>query len=569
MEAAMIDPETLKRIIAEGEDQDREFKSDSRREFSDRELFEEIVALANSKGGVLLIGVEDDGEVTGSRPRHGNSTNPRRLQAAIFNNTVPSINTRVSVVPHPHGDVISIEVDRYPEPCATATGKALRRSVGADGTPATVPFYPREQHSTRIDLGLLDFSAQPFEQASFKDLDPLQFLRLRRTIERLGGDKNVLHADDREMAKALRLVKTSGKKLVPTVAGLLLLGKPEPLAELIPTHVLHFQVLGPSENVEVNQSFSAPLLEVIDQVEERFQTRNKEKEIQVGLFRLPVPDYSLDGFRESVNNAVLHRDYTRLDHVYVQWHPDHIVITNPGGFPEGVTLDNFLVHEPKPRNIRLAEAFKRIGLIEQTGRGIDRIFLGQLRYGRPIPDYTRSDNKNVRVVLRGGKGSLEFAAFVFQEDRQGKTLNLDELIALNALFFERRIDADTVGRLIQKAQGESRAILEGLQERGLVEARGEKRGRVYHLSATLYRRMKHPEGYVRAHGIDAIRHEEMVIAYVKKERKIARGEAAGLCALSDDQATRLLKKMTEKQWLAIKGTPPRWVYYVLGPKAPT
>ena len=59
-----------------------------------------------------------------------------------------------------------------------------------------------------------------------------------------------------------------------------------------------------------------------------------------------MPDYSLEGFREAVNNALLHRDYTRLDHVYVQRHPDHILMTNPGGFPEGVTLDNFLVHEP-------------------------------------------------------------------------------------------------------------------------------------------------------------------------------------------------------------------------------
>src|SRR5207247_149928 len=104
---------------------------------------------------------------------------------------------------------------------------------------------------------------------------------------------------------------------------------------------------------------------------------------------------------------------------------DHILITNPGGFPDGVTLENLLVHEPKPRNNLLAEAFKRIGLIEQTGRGIDKIYLGKLRYGRPIPDYTRSDDNNVRVVLRGGEGSLRFAAFVFEEDRQGRSLALD------------------------------------------------------------------------------------------------------------------------------------------------
>ncbi|MEW5919846.1 MAG: ATP-binding protein [Bacillota bacterium] len=44
-------------------------------------------------------------------------------------------------------------------------------------------------------------------------------------------------------------------------------------------------------------------------------------------------------------------------------------------------------------NPRLAEAFKRVGFIEQTGRGVDKIYMGQLHYGRPIPDYSRSDSE--------------------------------------------------------------------------------------------------------------------------------------------------------------------------------
>ncbi len=61
----------------------------------------------------------------------------------------------------------------------------------------------------------------------------------------------------------------------------------------------------------------------------------------------------------------------------------------------------------------------RFGLVEQTGRGVDKIFMGQLRYGRPAPDYSRSDSEGVRVVLRGGEASLEFSAFVFEQDQAG------------------------------------------------------------------------------------------------------------------------------------------------------
>lgn len=174
----------LQVLIQAGESLTVEFKSD-RQSLRDSTIYEEIVAMANTKGGTLLIGVEDDGTVSGARPRHGSSTDPAKLQAAIFNNTVPNVNTRIKVVQYPHGPVIAIEVDIYPEPCATASGKSVRRTIGGDGKPQTVPYYPRDQRSCRTDMGLLDFSAQVVEDAAMDSLDPLEFERLRQTIARL------------------------------------------------------------------------------------------------------------------------------------------------------------------------------------------------------------------------------------------------------------------------------------------------------------------------------------------------------------------------------------------------
>jgi ATP-dependent DNA helicase RecG len=512
---------------------------------------------------VLLIGVENDGTVTGARSRHGTTTDPTKLQSAIFNNTVPSINTRVTMVAHAKGLVLAIEVDSYPEPCATATGRALRRAIGPDGKPQTVPFYPRDQRSRRVDLGLLDFSAQPLEAVGWDDLDPLEFERLRQTVARLRGDQALLELSSEDIAKALRLVETRRGRLVPNVAGLLLLGREEVIRDTLPTHQCYFQVLDDQGNVRANDPFPRPLLSILGELESRFAARNEEQEVSVGLFRVPVPDYPSEGFREALNNAVLHRDYSRLGAVYVQWHPDHLLIASPGGFPEGITVSNLLVHEPKPRNPRLAEAFRRIGLIEQTGRGVDRIFMGQLRYGRPAPDYTRSNGEGVRVVLRGGQASLEFAALVFEQDRRGTPLTLDELMVLNTLFFERRIDSEAAGRLIQKGVAEGRVVLERLQERGLIEAVGERRGRAYHLSAGLYRRLGQPEGYVRTHGISPNRQEAMVLEYVQAHGRIERKHVIELCGLSSQQAGRLLQRMCKSKKLVRQGAPPRWTFYVL------
>jgi ATP-dependent DNA helicase RecG len=291
----------------------------------------------------------------------------------------------------------------------------------------------------------------------------------------------------------------------------------------------------------------------LEDVEKRFSARNEERELTVGMFRLPVPDYSPEGFREAVSNAVLHRDYARNEAVYVQWQVDHLLIASPGGFPEGVTVDNLLVHEPKPRNPRLAEAFRRIGLVEQTGRGVDKIFLGQLRYGRPGPDYSRSDSTGVRVVLRGGQPSLQFAAFVYEQDKAGNPLTLDEMLVLNALFFERRINTTDAGRLIQKGTPEARAVLERLHERGMIEARGEKRGRVYHLAASLYRRLGEVSGYVRSRGFDRIQQRQMVLSAVQAQGQITRKKTAELCRISEDQASRLLRKLCENKQLELIG----------------
>jgi len=555
-----MDAERLQTVIQAGESLTVEFKSD-RRQISDNTVYEEVVALANTEGGVLLVGVEDDGSVTGAKPRHGSTTDPIKLQAAIFNNTVPNVNTRVSVPVLPQGPVIAIEVDQYPEPCATASGKSLRRTIGADGKPQTVPFYPRDQRMRRASLGLLDFSAQAMESVGFANLNPLAFERVRQAVSRLRGDRALLRLNDKELAKALRLVETRRGHLVPNLAGLLLLGHEEVLREVTPTHEVFFQVLDEQGNVKVNDVFHGPLIQLLDELEKRFEARNEEHEVTVGLFRVPIPDYSSDGFREAVNNAVLHRDYSQLGAVYVQWHPDRLLITNPGSFPEGITVNNILVHEPKPRNPRLAEAFRRIGLIEQTGRGVDKIFMGQLRYGRPAPDYSRTDSTGVRVVLRGGQPSLQFAAFVYEQDKNNASLTLDELLILNSLFFERRIDTERAGRLIQKGVSEARAVLERLHERGMIEARGEKRGRVYHMAASLYRRLGDIPAYVRSRGFDQIQQRQMILEAVEAEGKITRKKTAELCRISSPQAYHILSKLVSEGQLEMLGQG-RGAYYV-------
>jgi len=74
-----------------------------------------------------------------------------------------------------------------------------------------------------------------------------------------------------------------------------------------------------------------------------------------------------------------------------------------------------------PRNPRLADAFKRAGLVERTARGIDTIFREQVRNGRPAPSYERSTETDVVLVLSGGAANLDFVRLVVEEGRQAWT----------------------------------------------------------------------------------------------------------------------------------------------------
>jgi ATP-dependent DNA helicase RecG len=557
--------EELQRLIAAGESLSVEFKGEERAALNDRELVEAVACLANRQGADpawLLIGIEDDGRITGARPRHGSGTASHKLAALIANRTRPSITVNVEVITlHDHA-VIAIEVPHQRQPVGTSEGVYLRRVLGGDGRPACVPMDVYAMQSLQSDRGLLDPSAQRVAGARWEDLDPLEFERFRRSVrERRGrSDESLLDLPDLELAKALGVVEANGAVRDVRLAALLLFGKVESLQRFVPSHEVAFQVLR-GLDVEVNDFFRWPLLRTMEEIEARIRARNREQELMVGLLRVGVPDYPERALREAVANALIHRDYQRLGAVHVQWHPDRIEISSPGGFPEGVRLDNLLVTAPRPRNPLLADAFKRAGLVERTARGIDTIFYEQLRNGRPAPSYERSDSAGVVVVIPGGAANLDFVRLLVTEAQGGRVLGLDELLVLNTLWQERSLTTEDAARLTQKPEPETRATLHRLVEAGLIEERGQKKGRTWHLSAAAYRALGDKAAYVRQRGFEPLQQEQMVLQYVEKHGRITRKEAAALCRISGPQAYRLLDRLAEQGLLAREGERGRSVGY--------
>ena len=187
---------------------------------------------------------------------------------------------------------------------------------------------------------------------------------------------------------------------------------------------------------------------------------------------------------------------------------------------------------------------KRIGVVERSGRGVDKIYRGLLKFGRPAPDYSYTNAQSVVLRLPTSAADLDFCQQVLeQERRSGAPLPIDSLIALTALRSAKRVTADELAEHIQRDAVSAKRTLEALTEAGLVEAHGTTRGRSYTLSASLYQASGDKAAYTRQAGFTPIQHEQMVLSYVQQHGQIRRAEVMELCRLSTDQAAKLLKKL--------------------------
>lgn len=532
-------------IIPQKETLDIEFKSDEKK-LHDNELIDAVVAFANTNGGDLYLGVEDDGRITGLHPDHRDSI---QLSAFIANKTIPPVSVRIETI-KAEKTILVIHVPQSRSIVASSSGKIQRRRIKADGSPENIPMYPYEINTRLSELSLLDFSAQPVPGAIYSDLDPLEKERLRQMIMTYNGEKNLLELPDDEIEKALQLTVNVNNQIVPTYAGLLLLGRQERIKELMPTAEAGFQALRGTD-VTVNESFFLPMLAAIERIAEFIDVRNSEQEMEMGMFRISIPEFDKRAVREAIVNAFAHRDYTRLGRVLVQMDSDGLTISNPGGFIEGVSYENILTVEPHGRNPVLADALKRIGLAERTGRGVDRIFEGSLRYGRDIPDYSASTSVSVKLFIPRGMPDQHIVRMITEyQQKSGEPISLNALFVLNTLKRNRRMSAEEIGKETYLSDAKLRATLERLTEAGLIEAIGNNRGRTYVLSAKMYH---DPVKYVRQTDIDQIRYKELIIKLANQKQFITRKDVIELLHITPPQAYRLLQKLVVEGQLQLSG----------------
>lgn len=353
-------------LVEKGESGTTEFK----RNF-DKDALEAITAFANTKGGILLVGVEDDGHISGtsvSKETIQNWINQVKLS------TTPSIIPDMEVVEVGNKKVVFVKVMEYPIKPVALRGKYIKRVQNSNH---------HMDISEVTDLHLKTFNTSwDYYIDNHHSVEDISLDKVRDFIELANKYKDIKITDDPvRLLNKFELIREN--KI--SYGGFLLFMKGA--SALTTIEMGRFQT---STIIKDSVTLKSDLFSEVEAVMDFIKKHiNKSYIITGNLQREERWDYPLDAVREIVVNAIVHRDYRDASDSIVKIFDDRIEIYNPGKLPEGLSVEKLLSGDyiSTIRNKKVAEIFKEANIIEKYGSGILRIHEGFADHGLPAPKF--------------------------------------------------------------------------------------------------------------------------------------------------------------------------------------
>jgi ATP-dependent DNA helicase RecG len=432
------------------------------------DLAETLAALANAQGGEVLIGVGRGRKLEGV---HDPSAAIATVLDAGVACTPPLITPLPQAVAHGGQTLLVVQVPPGLPNVYCVRGKYLRR----EGL-ANEPIPPDALRRLLLERGATSWERLSPEGANASDLD-------ERKIE--GYAQRVGSAAEGDVAAFLfrrgclaRGEHGHGQR--PTNAGLLLFGRD--VEQFFPQcEITLVRYRGREMSDEfLREDIRDTLVEAARRAELWLSEHMRRGSRMVGLERQDWTQFPMGAVRETLVNAIAHRDYSvRGEGIRIGLYSDRLECYSPGRLPGHVTLQN-MVEERFSRNETLVQVLADYGLIERLGYGIDRMLRQMADAGLPAPEF-RETAAGFLVTLRGQTGEDTFDADgvdVGEWRRMG--LNERQIAALLHLIEQRRITNRDMQELAPDVSAETlRRDLADLVERGLLLRVGDKRGAYY------------------------------------------------------------------------------------------
>ncbi len=358
------------------------------REVSVQALAASFVALANSAGGTVLIGLTP--RVGRPQGLHDPEAAVDKALAAALSAIPPLIIPLPRIMDMDGRTMVSVTVPPGLPHVYSLDGTYLSRE-GAEN----LPLSPRALRRLMMDRGELRWEAQTPDGASLDDLDWEAVAAYVTRLEML--------SDVSPETVLLRRGCLAGEEddAVPTFAGLLLFGRhPQRWVRGAEIEIARFSGREMSDAF-VRQTITGALPHQLRQAE-AFLADNVRTVVRIGsgMAREEKPQFPLEAAREALVNAVAHRDYDITgDQIRVFLFADRLEVTSPGHLPGPVTVDN-IVDERFSRNEVIVQVLADMGFIERLGYGIDRMVRLMHEHQLPPPRFKETVG-GFRVTLLG------------------------------------------------------------------------------------------------------------------------------------------------------------------------
>lgn len=360
-----------------------------------RDFAHHLSAFSNAAGGIVVIGIEDSGEITGVSPERENEF---RKAAIDYLQTMPKYKVETVnciLASGTCGIVMLFHIENNAnEIIKLKTGDAYLR-VGDSSRRLNAEQLSALEYSK----GIKSYEAKTIDDATLEDLD-------QQLIQKYIDVLNPAVSSPLEVLKGRGLIREKDGKHEITVAAILLFGK-QPTRFLPGARVRFLRYegivaeVGGKFNLVKDVTLEEPLDQLLISGQRLLESQMREFQqlSKDGVFK-KIPEYPAFAWLEGLVNAVVHRDYsTQGDYVRIAMFDDRIEFTSPGCLPNIVTVDNIQTTRFS-RNPMIARVLSDFGWVRELNEGVKRIYTDMQSFFLDPPIFSEPNGNTVKLVLK-------------------------------------------------------------------------------------------------------------------------------------------------------------------------
>ncbi len=359
-----------------------------------------IIAFANADGGLIAVGIEDNGEITGI---DAHTKNINEILRAPFDFCKPSVQISTETIDciDSHGKPNHILLIRIPQSNELHANHKDEVFLRVGDKSKKLNFDERLQ--LMYAKGERYYEDEPVYGSGIDDID-LEYVA--SYCEKIGYRKSA----EEYIRQNKDFISQSGGREEMSGAAILLFGKdPQRYFKRARVRFIRYEgteaKVGAQMNVIKDKIFTGRIIDVVQQSVEFVRSQIKERTYlgTDGRF-VTEPEYPEFAWKELIVNAVAHRDYSiKGTDIQIKMFDDHLTVESPGSLPGIVRINNMRqVHFS--RNPKIAELLQEYAYVREFGEGVDRMFSEMEIAGLPAPEY-KVEAFMLCATIKNGKTS--------------------------------------------------------------------------------------------------------------------------------------------------------------------